>query len=181
MSSYQLCKELNEFLTMSSAISLHHTLLSNSLLLNPNSLIVPDNPNLAPPSSASMLSTVRERLTRFRNFVSKSTNDIEFRENEGNLYEYLEGLLIRGVNPVVVGNRLVSKELAIYDLRKLAEWEDDPDADPADAEVAEEEDVEETTESEAGKDIRTAKRFDYEISEFAVDPGQDLLVIVEIR
>jgi len=126
-----------------------------------------------------MLATVRERLTRFRNFVSKSTNEIEFRENEGNLYEYLEGLLIRGVNPVVVGNRLVSKELAVYDLRKLAEWEDDPDA-PVDENVEPEEDVEETTESEAGQDIRTAKRFNFEISEFAVDPGQDLLVIVEV-
>ena len=167
-------------MTSSSAISLHHTLITNSLLLNPNSLVVPDNPNLAPPSSASMLATVRERLTRFRNFVSKSTNEIEFREDEGNLYEYLEGLLIRGVNPQIIGNRLVSKELAIYDLRKLAEWEDDPDATPAEG-SADEEEVEETTESEAGQDCRTAKRFDYEVSEFAVDPGQDLLVTVELR
>ena len=80
---------------------------------------------------------------------------------------------------MVVGNRLVSKELAVYDLRKLAEWEDDPDA-PVDENVEPEEDVEETTESEAGQDIRTAKRFNFEISEFAVDPGQDLLVIVEV-
>lgn len=29
--------------------------------------------------------------------------------------------------------------------------------------------------------VRTVKAFDFEIAEFAVDPGQDLLVVVEVR
>ena len=66
----------------------------------------------------------------------------------------------------------------MYDLRKMGEWEDAP------TEVSVkgvEEGVEETTESEAGKGIRTTRKFDFEISEFAVDPGLDLLVLVEVK
>jgi hypothetical protein len=32
-----------------------------------------------------------------------------------------------------------------------------------------------------GETVRTIKRFDFEVAEFAVDPGQDLLVVVEVR
>lgn len=181
----QLCRDLNEFLTTNTAISLHHILLSNSLRINPHALSISDNTNVAPPSKAELLETLRKRLERFRHGRPRQVAHVDFKEVEGNLYEYLEGVLLRGISPVQVGSRSVAQELAIYDLRQLSEWEDadvetvrpgSPDAVEDDLE-----DVEETTESEAGREIRRSKRFGFDICEFAVDPGQDLLVVVEVR
>lgn len=114
---------------------------------------------------------------------------MEFSEPDGRLYEYLEGVLLRGV----AGRRELPREIAVYDLRTLGEWEDtstnadagvDTDTD-AEVRIADglsnDGVVEETTESEAGKGIRTTKRIGFEIAEFAVDPGADLLVLVEVR
>ncbi len=127
---------------------------------------------------------MRERLTRFRNFAPKQSSKLEFEEPEGRLYEYLEGVLLRGVG----GRRELPRELAVYDLRKLGEWEDtaieEVEQDGRAGNVdggGEDEEVEETTESEAGKGIRTTKKVGFEIAEFAVDPGEDLLVLVEVR
>jgi hypothetical protein len=178
-------------LTTNSAISLHHTLLSNSLLLNPNALTPPADADLAPPSKAELLGTLRERLTRFRNFKPKRSYDVEFKEDEGSLYEYLEGVLMRGIKPLRVGQRYVARELAIYDLRQLGEWEDEPDVQgdssgigggtSGGAQVEEDDGEVVVGEEQIAQDIRRAKKFDFDICEFAVDPGQDLLVIVEIR
>ena len=186
----QLCKDLNTFLIGSSPINLHLTLQQNSLLLNPAALLAPSNPDLKPPTSASLLSTLRERLTKFRNFTPKATNSVEFKEAEGNLYEYLEGVLVRGVEPWLRGGRMVNDKVAVYDLRKLSEWEDEEviDSDGGAGSVtgsgtpnADEEEVVDTTESEVGEEMRTLHKFNFEIAEIAVDPGQDLLVIVEVR
>jgi hypothetical protein len=187
----QLCKDLNTFLTGSSPINLHLTLQQNSLLLNPAALLPPSNPDLKPPTSASLLSTLRERLTKFRNFMPKATNSVEFKEAEGNLYEYLEGVLVRGVEPWLRGGRMVNDKVAVYDLRKLSEWEDeeviveDEDAGSGSGSgstpTGDEDAAVETTESEVGDEIRTLHKFDFEIAEIAVDPGQDLLIIVQVR
>lgn len=85
-----------------------------------------------------------------------------------------------------IGRRSVAQELAIYDLRQLSEWEDEDAAteragSPDVVEDVLEEEIEETTESEAGREIRRSKRFGFDICEFAVDPGQDLLVVTELR
>ena len=150
-----------------------------------------------------MLSTLRERVTRFRNFNPRQTTPIEFAEPEANLYEYLEGVLLRGVTRrnARLTRTLRPTEVAVYDIRKLSEWEDEPvdkgvnsrsgDGDEngarggivgnEDGEGEEIEKVEETTESEAGEALRTSKKFDFEVAEFAVDPGMDLLVLVEVR
>lgn len=68
----------------------------------------------------------------------------------------------------------------MYDLRKLDDWEDTTlTADDAQVDDANEEEEEEETDVE--KTLRTTKKFDFEIADFAVDPGMDLLVVVEIR
>jgi len=66
------------------------------------------------------------------------------------------------------------REIAVYDLRKLDDWEDTTvgDAESDDTEM-------ETATAELA--TRRSHKFDFEIADFAVDPGLDLLVIVEIR
>ena len=99
---------------------------------------------------------------------------MKFQEPEGRLYEYLDGVLLRGVGR----NQRSPRELAVYDLRKLGQWEDALGSkhDSNNFENAEPED-EDTIDSE----VRTKKMFNFDISEFAVDPGLDLLVLVEVR
>lgn len=79
--------------------------------------------------------------------------------------------------------------MAVYDLRKLGDWEDEvveEDEQPGvqgnaivvegqaeEEEVVDEEDLADT--------LRVTKKFGFDIAEFAVDPGQDLLVIVQIE
>ena len=179
-----------------------------------------------PPSTAQLLNTLRERLTRFRNIAPKSQHRVKFEEKEGNLYEYLEGVLLRGVSRGLTTG-LSSNQVAIYDLRQLNDWEDiEPATGRMDPEATVEEDddsigfdggnavgdlparvrdsletmrrkrrrseaalgpdgqpeeIEETTESEAAAEVRTLKSFPFTIREFAVDPGQDLLVLVEVK
>ena len=163
-------------LTTNSVISLHHLLLCNALRLNPAVDQTSLNSLHAPLSSAHLLATLRERLTRFRNFIPRQQSSLET-ESGGALYEYLEGILLRGRGM----GRDSSRELAVYDVRKLGEWEDTPLEETFGTGSNASEEIEETTESEAAKGLRTTKRFDFEISEFAVDPGADLLVLVEVR
>jgi hypothetical protein len=94
------------------------------------------------------------------------------------LYEYLEGILMRGV---VRGGRELPREIAFYDIRKVGEWEDVADGAtsvPTESVEGSDEGTEDGAE-EAG--IRKTKKFDFDVAEFAVDPGQDLLVLTEVR
>lgn len=105
------------------------------------------------------------------------------------MYEYLEGVLLRGIG----GRREHPRELAVYDLRKLEDWEEvgqeqsqdgvqrDGDVGDGGNEVEGGGSEEEVTEEEVGKGIREIKKFDFEMADFAVDPGQDLLIIAEVR
>lgn len=114
------------------------------------------------------------------------------KEPEGRLYEYLEGILLRGVDGSRGASIRLPRELAVYDLRKLGEWEDEHEEEDeedmgvegdasggAQAEDEEEHDV--VDEEDLASTLRTCKKFNFTISEFAVDPGQDLLVLVEIK
>lgn len=205
----QICRSLNEFLSNDSSISLHHLLLTQSLRLNPNAIKPTSDPSHVPPTSVALLSLLRERITRFKNFAPKSTTPVEILEPDGRLYEYLEGVLIRGI-----GNRHIN-EIAIYDLRRVGDWIDEPASSDEDEEGDEEESEEarsarasvrnspgpgrralspdhpNTPESDRTgwianpedevDDVRVTKKFGFNIAEFAVDPGMDLLVLVELR
>ena len=186
----QLCTRLHDFPIHNSVISLHHLLQCNSLRLNPSALKPSSDPNQIPTSTAELLATLRERLTRFRNFKPKQSFEVELEESDGRLYEFLEGVLLRGVGE----RRILPRELAVYDLRRLGDWVDiATEADQGDntheqmeggmedgAGVHGEAEVEDT-QSEAGKPVRITRKFGFEIAEFAVDPGADLLVLVEVR
>jgi hypothetical protein len=82
------------------------------------------------------------------------------------------------------------RDVAVYDLRRLNEWEDveteTSAGDAASGEVVglrgEEVVISSEDDADAGEDlVRAVKHFDFEVAEFAVDPGQDLLVVVEVR
>ncbi|EIW71369.1 hypothetical protein TREMEDRAFT_27933 [Tremella mesenterica DSM 1558] len=188
---HRLCKRLLDLLSTNSSVRLHHTLLCNSLILNPNVFRPTQNLHHVPPSTAYLLDTLRERVTRFRTLASKNRNRLEFAEPEGRLYEYLEGVLLRGVG----GSRgSLPTEIAVYDLRKLDEWEDQLETNGL---VSDGNEIgmnggnrgsrtrtgmrlgEEQEEEIEG--IRTTHKFPFEIAEFSVDPGSDLLVVVELR
>ena len=180
-------------MTTNANLQLHYTLQCHSLSLNPNVFVASSNINLIPPAPAKLLGDLRERITRFHNFTPKSRQTIPFGEPEGRLYEFLEGILLRGVAPTGSGlaaTRVLPKDVAVYDLRRLNEWEDvetetSPGTGPEGGVVGlrgEEVVIDNEGDAEAEDDpVRTVKAFDFEIAEFAVDPGQDLLVVVEVR
>lgn len=179
-------------------LQLHYTLQCQSLTLNHNVFVPSSNINLVPPAPARLLNELRERITRFHNFTPKSRQTIPFAEPEGRLYEFLEGILLRGVSPGGArGSRALPRDVAVYDLRRLGDWEDIPSVDGQGEESGagaqagsqsrpmEEDEDEDGSVVEGdtvdGETVRTVKKFDFEVAEFAVDPGQDLLVVVEVR
>jgi len=178
-------------LTTNANLQLHYTLQCHSLTLNPNVFVASSNINLIPPAPAKLLGDLRERITRFHNFSPKSRQTIPFGEPEGRLYEFLEGILLRGVAPTGSGlaaTRVLPRDVAVYDLRRLNEWEDvetattpgtggESSGQGTGSEVVMGNEGEDET---AEDPVRTIKAFDFEIAEFAVDPGQDLLVVVEV-
>ncbi|CAK9784540.1 hypothetical protein CC85DRAFT_283040 [Cutaneotrichosporon oleaginosum] len=173
---YRLCKELHAFLTQSAAINLRHTLLANSLHLNPFAMQAnPNMPRQMPLTSAKILAHLRETLTRFRNVAPKSTSTVRFREPSGSLYEYLEGVLLRTSRDPAAPLSSKSRTLHVYDLRRIDEWEDTEDATDADAEV-----FETSSDSPMEGDFKTQHTFDFTIREVATDPTQDLLIIVSL-
>nr|XP_018260252.1 uncharacterized protein I303_07169 [Kwoniella dejecticola CBS 10117]OBR82410.1 hypothetical protein I303_07169 [Kwoniella dejecticola CBS 10117] len=215
---FRVCKRLNDLLNTSVPISLSYTLQCNSLRLNPYALLPSNrNANQIPPSKAQLLSTLRDRLSGFRNFEAKSKNSAKFREAEGRLYEYLEGVLLRNVpppdDPLRLG-RAIGREVAVYELAKGNEWEDvsgRTESEEEDQSVIEDkpssyinqptsqmgkhsakkaEDSSENADTDADEyfdedqlvnDIRKTHKFDFEMQDFAVDPGQDLFVVAEVR
>lgn len=165
-------------MTASSAIALRHTLLANSLRLNPYALQArPDMPHQIPKSSVQLLAQLRERLTRFQNLSPAAEKEVQFREAEGRLYEYLEGVLLR--SPVDFSMRglhsTYSRDLAVYDFRKPDEWEEmTVDGSVHDGDVDEVVDETDTSDHDS---IRHQHKEAFVIHELAVDPGQDLLLL----
>ncbi|WWC73627.1 uncharacterized protein I206_107599 [Kwoniella pini CBS 10737] len=192
--SFRVCKRINELLNNSIPISLSYTLQCNSLKLNPYSLLpLIEKPSHIPPSKAQLLYTLKERLTRLRNFKAKSKNSVKFKESEGRLYEYLEGVLLRNVPPsddFVHTGRAIGKEVAVYELGKGNEWEDINETITDESSFQQNDIPVEVEESEADEyfeedqlvnDIRKTHKFDFDMQDFAVDPGQDLFVVAEVR
>jgi hypothetical protein len=134
-----------------------------------------------------LLNDLRERITRFHNFTPKSRQTIPFGEPEGRLYEFLEGILLRGVAPAGSGaaaSRVLPREVAVYDLRKLNDWEDiSVSGDAAAVDTGTDVEMIERDEEDGDEEdaVRTVKKYDFAVAEFAVDPGQDLLVVVEVK
>lgn len=161
-------------MTDSAAVNLRHTLLANSLWANPLATVAnPAVPQQMPLNSAGMLAALRERLTRFRNLSPKATSKIDFEERSGTLYEYIEGVLLRTAGS---GFRSRSRKLIVYDLRKSNDWQDE---EGSDIETEDADEVLETTD-EVTDDVRSDHTFKFEIAELAVDPGQDLLILVSL-
>ena len=165
--------------------------MCNNLVLNPHAIRVSsDNPTYIPPSSVQLLSTLRERLTRFQNFTPKSETEFYLAEQEGRLYEYLEGHLMRSVG----SEHTYSSRIAFYDLNKLDDWEDVDDDTAHEVEASAstsaggaertdgpQSEAQVDVEKDLGESIRRFKNFGFHVNEFAIDPGQDLLVLVEMR
>ena len=179
-------KVIRDLLTTDAQLRLHQLLQSHSLQLNPNALLPNPERNIPPPTSVELLSDLEGRLRRFEAFDFKREQSLKIQEEHSGLYEYLEGVLLKGVGRPADApfTESIATGLAVYDFRKLDDWEDlDDEGSGGEGDqmetVEEEEIMEETTESEVGRSIRTYKRFPFNISEFAVDPGQDLLVVVE--
>jgi hypothetical protein len=171
-------------LTETPSLILHHTLQSSHLILHPKALQAnPHIPAHIPPTSSDLLATLRERITRFRNLTPSSTRVAELKEPDGNLYEFLEGVLLRSIG----SSRSATVEgLAIYDMRHGAGWEDvtegaganDGDTDGGEVD-------EEIIDGREGVDDDQSERKEYRpefpVKECAIDPGQDLLVVTEVE
>lgn len=177
---------MHSVLSDNSKIALHHLLQTSSLRLNPHALLPPSDPHRHAPSSAELLSSLRDKLDRWASFRPRSEASYELKEPEGRLYEYLEGILLRGV-----GDRTsLPREVAVYDLSKVEEWENIGSDEEQEGEqhveetspeaIQEEEDAVDLRENHEA-DVRTSKKFSFQVAEFAVDKGLDLLVLVEVR
>lgn len=176
------------------------TLLANRLSINPNAVRArPDLLAQRPLTSAEMLATLRDKLERFRTVSPASTAVVRLKEGEGSLYEYLEGVLLRTKDGV--GRK--SNELAVYDLREgdtsmaqkagrgegeekvvVVEEEEEEEVEVVDHDEALADadgwtDIESVAANEL--DVRREHRFGFAIYELAVDPGQDLLILVELK
>lgn len=182
----QLCKSIHQLLTETPSLILHHTLQSSHLILHPKALQAnPHIPAHIPPTSSELLATLRERITRFRNLSPSSTRVAQLKEPDGNLYEFLEGVLLRSIG----SSRSATVEgMAIYDMRQGAGWEDvaeggeagEGEGDGAGGDVDEE-----VIDGREGVDDDQSERRefrpDFPVKECAVDPGQDLLIVTEVE
>ncbi|WVQ78982.1 hypothetical protein IAT38_001074 [Cryptococcus sp. DSM 104549] len=183
---YRVCEQIRTFLSTNSSMELQNLLQSSSLTLNPNA-IVPStlNPHLVPPSKAELLATLRERITRFKNFRPKNITEVNFQESEGRLYEYLEGVLLRSLPVFTMMGRDIGREVAVYELGKLGEWEDDHGTEGRggrEASMGVDDQVSNMDENEDEHSyLRRTKKFDFQMMDFVVDPGQDLFVVGESR
>jgi hypothetical protein len=111
---------------------------------------------------------------------------MRLQETEGSLYEYLEGILLKGVG-----------RSGIYDIREVETQVEKPYEEPQriyteadiggphergiESEPSEEDWVDVEDGMEIIEEIRRTKKFAFNVSEFAVDPGQDLLILVEVK
>ncbi|WVQ75585.1 hypothetical protein IAR50_005213 [Cryptococcus sp. DSM 104548] len=180
---HRVCSQINDFLNGNASMKLQNLLQTASLLLNPNALKPnTSNPRLVPPSRASLLDQLRERLTRFRTFDHKKPDIIKFEEREGRLYEFLEGVLMRSIPPPDASpwSRAIGREMGVYEFDRVKEWEDLQDADEQDDTSVVETDVVDVEEHEEYGQFRRVANLDFEMLDFTFDPGQDLFVAAQL-
>lgn len=189
----QVCKTLHDLLRTNPHLALLSLLSLSSLRLNPAALLPRTDVSHRAPSAAELLARLKDRTDRMERFDPSRTTTVALKEREGTLYEYLEGVLIKSTT----GGR----DVAIYDIREMRgmslEEEEEPAAGGSEVQDALDAHDEEEEEGEAGgaeddweevqegdevaEKIRKTHKFGFPIAEFAVDPGQDLLVLVEVR
>lgn len=148
-------------------------------------------------SAKALLSTLRERQTRFRNLTPSRSYHVDLEPDEGRLYEYLEGTLLRGnglaANRSPFANRLPSGT-TLYDFTGSGEWETygqseiDLDEDTPGLEQRMDEDSNEVqpevvraTETDATELYQKRKwASPFEVKDITMDPGQDLFVAAQV-
>lgn len=119
---------------------------------------------LASTPASTLLSTLRERVTRFRNISPSSTYIVELEADEGRLYEYLEGVLLRGSGipqRPQTGRRSATplpSAVTVYDLTVEKEWETIEVSNEAESLAIQDEDDFEIAEESAPTSSRTVKR-----------------------
>jgi hypothetical protein len=152
----QINRAFNNFITTNTALLLHATLHKYALQIPPSVL--------ASTPAATLLSTLRERVTRFRTLSPASSYLVDLEADEGRLYEYLEGVLLRGSGipqraPGRRGATPLPSAVTVYDLTVEKEWETievSNEAGPLEEE--EEEEEVEIVEESAPSSSRTVKR-----------------------
>jgi hypothetical protein len=144
-------------------------------------------------TAASLLSIVRERQSGFRTIAPSRTFRVDLDRDEGRLYEYIEGTLLRGNGRYASTSRL-PLGATLYDLTASSEWETIDAYTPSyslsesrcleDAELDHDEEEEVVIIPEGSDDKEQYKRrrwqADFEVKDFTVDPGQDLCIAAEI-
>lgn len=149
----QINRAFNNFITTNTALLLHATLHKYALQIPPSVL--------ASTSAATLLSTLRERVTRFRTISPASSYLVDLEADEGRLYEYLEGVLLRGSGipqraPGRRGATPLPSAVTVYDLTVEKEWETIEVSNEAGP--LQEEEEEEVVEESAPSSSRTVKR-----------------------
>lgn len=196
----RVCKTFHRILTENAVLILHFELLAASLAAPLTSR--------TSKSAAALVKLLASRQARFQKFAPDSSFRVKLESDEGRLYEYLEGYLIRGnglkplsqqqmIQRLMLGlnpEALIPHGATIYDLTGGdGEWEDEAETsedaaarDQEDGPTAylEEEAEEEMIVRDDGDDVEMYKKKRWE-SEFAVkdvamDPGQDLFVVAEM-
>lgn len=144
-------------------------------------------------SAAGLLSTLRERQTRFRNFTPSASYSVDLDTDEGRLYEYLEGVLLRGNGLAATRSSRLPSGTTLYDLTTSSEWEtlEESEEDLGQSRratsvqrsVGSRDDQPElvvSTEQDAMEQYQRRRwASDFEVKDITMDPGQDLFVAAE--
>lgn len=142
----------------------------------------------------SLLSTLRERQTRFRNLAPAKEFNVQLDRDEWRLYEYLEGKLIRGNGYNPSRQRGLPSGATLYDLTVSSEWETvDPITRSYTFEEAKQMEEDGSDDGEEEEVIIVGNHMDdtaeykkqrwqagFEVKDFTMDPGQDLFVVAEM-
>ncbi len=178
---HQVCKYFNSILTASPVLLLHFELqganLSAPLKVRKST------------SAKALLGTLRERQTRFRNLAPSRSYNVDLEPDEGRLYEYLEGVLLRGNGLRATRTpRPLPSGTTLYDFTQSGEWETLDETDVpyssgglASVETETDPEVIESTEDDAREEYLKRKwASPFEVKDITMDPGQDLFVAAEM-
>jgi hypothetical protein len=180
----QVCKTFNNCITTSATVKLHFELLAASLS-------APIKVRKST-SASGLLSTLREHQTRFRNLTPSKSYSVDLESDEGRLYEYLEGVLLRGNGlPANRTSRLPSGT-TLYDFTASSEWETVEEGEETLSQSAgqsgqqtfvsntEQPEVVLSSHEDAREEYHRRKwASPFEVKDITMDPGQDLFVAAQ--